>query len=265
MLDSVKIARRQSEIRQQLAALVGKEKPSDDEVRQVEALDAEYRTNEVRYRASLITEDTERREAGADLETRSDREFAELLSRFELRQVVMTLNDGRALDGATTEVVQELRTAGGFRGVPVPWGALEMRNTVAAGTPDPISTQPIIDRLFPASVAGRMGAQMVAIDSGAMEWPVVTSSVTAGWGATEAGNVAGPTAFVTTDKPMKPDHNLGVQMRISRKAMMQSGTALEDAIRRDMQGAIGSKLDEAVFRGTGADGQPLGVITGAAT
>ena len=265
MLDSVKIARRQSEIRQQLAALVGKEKPSDDEVRQVEALDAEYRTNEVRYRASLITEDTERREAGADLETRSDREFAELLSRFELRQVVMTLNDGRALDGATTEVVQELRTAGGFRGVPVPWGALEMRNTVAAGTPDPISTQPIIDRLFPASVAGRMGAQMVAIDSGAMEWPVVTSSVTAGWGATEAGNVAGPTAFVTTDKPMKPDHNLGVQMRISRKAMMQSGTALKDAIRRDMQGAIGSKLDEAVFRGTGADGQPLGVITGAAT
>ena len=265
MLDSVKIARRQSEIRQQLAALVGKEKPSDDEVRQVEALDAEYRTNEVRYRASLITEDTERREAGADLETRSDREFAELLSRFELRQVVMTLNDGRALDGATTEVVQELHTAGGFRGVPVPWGALEMRNTVAAGTPDPISTQPIIDRLFPASVAGRMGAQMVAIDSGAMEWPVVTSSVTAGWGATEAGNVAGPTAFVTTDKPMKPDHNLGVQMRISRKAMMQSGTALKDAIRRDMQGAIGSKLDEAVFRGTGADGQPLGVITGAAT
>lgn len=264
MLESVKIARRQSEIRQQLAALVGKEKPTDDEVRQVEALDAEYRTNEVRYRAALIAEDTERREAGADLETRSDREFAELLSRFELRQVALNLHEGRALEGATAEVVQELRSAGGFRGVPVPWGALEMRNTVAAGTPDPITTQPIIDRLFPASVAGRMGAQMVSIDSGAMEWPVVTSSVVAGWGATEAGNVAGPTAFVTTDKPMKPDHNLGVQMRITRKAMMQSGAALEAAIRRDMQGAIGAKLDEAVFLGTGADGQPIGVITGAA-
>jgi HK97 family phage major capsid protein len=265
MLESVKIARRQSEIRQQLAALVGKEKPTDDEVRQVEALDTEYRTNEVRYRAALIAEDTERREAGADLETRSAREFAELLSRFELRQVALNLHEGRALEGATAEVVQELRSAGGFRGVPVPWAALEMRDTVAAGTPDPITTQPIIDRLFPASVAGRMGAQMVSIDSGAMEWPVVTSSVTAGWGATEAGNVAGPTAFVTTDKPMKPDHNLGVQMRITRKAMMQSGAALEAAIRRDMQGAIGAKLDEAVFRGTGADGQPLGVITGAAT
>ena len=31
MLDSVKIARRQSEIRQQLASLVGKETPTEDE------------------------------------------------------------------------------------------------------------------------------------------------------------------------------------------------------------------------------------------
>jgi hypothetical protein len=32
-----------------------------------------------------------------------------------------------------------------------------------------------------------------------------------------------------------------------------------------MQGAIAVELDKAVFRGTGANGQPLGVITGAAT
>lgn len=39
MLDSVKIARRQSEIRQSLAGLVGKDHPSEDEVRNIEALD----------------------------------------------------------------------------------------------------------------------------------------------------------------------------------------------------------------------------------
>ena len=85
MLDSVKIARRQSEIRQALAGLVGKENPTEDETRQMETLDGEYRTNETRYRAALVAEDQERREAGADLETRSDREFAELIGRFELR------------------------------------------------------------------------------------------------------------------------------------------------------------------------------------
>ncbi len=115
MLDSVKIARRQSEIRQALAGLVGKESPTEDETRSMETMDAEYRANETRYRAALIAEDTERREAGADLETRSDREYAELVGRFELRQVALAIDEGRALSGATKEVVDELRSKGGYQ------------------------------------------------------------------------------------------------------------------------------------------------------
>ena len=265
MLDSVKINRRQSEIRQALAGLVGKSDASADEIRQMETLDAEYRTNETRYRAALIAEDTERREAGADLETRSGNEWANLVAGFELRQVALALDEGRALSGQTAEVVQELRSAGGYRGMPVPWAALEQRNTVASGAPNPLSTKPIIDRLFPASVASRMGVQRIGIDAGLTEWPVVTSSVAAGWAATEGGNVSGPTAYTTTDKAMAPNNTLGIQMRISRKAMKQTGTALEEAVRRDMNGAIGQALDQAIFLGTGSSGQPLGIIAGAAT
>lgn len=262
MLDSVRISRRQSEIRQALAELAAKPQPTEDETRSMEALDLEYRTNETRYRAALIAEDTERREAGADLETRSDREYSELMARFELRQVALALDTGRTLDGATAEIVTELRNVGGYRGIPVPWAALEMRNTVAAGTPDPISTRPIIDRLFPDSIAARMGAQMIQIDHGATEWPVTTAGATVGWQATETGNVGGPTPFQTTDRPMKPDHSLGVQMRLTRKAMLQTGSALEQAVRRDMNAAMQAELDRVTFLGTGSDGQPLGVITG---
>lgn len=265
MLDSVKIQRRQSEIRQKLAELVGKENPSDEETRSMETLDAEYRQNETRYRAALVAEDDERRAAGDELETRSGQEWADLMGKFEMRQVALYLDEGRNLDGATAEIVQELRSAGGFRGIPVPWAALEMRNTVAAGTPDPIRTMPIIDRLFADSVAMRMGAQMIQIDAGAVEWPVATQGATAAWQATEGGNVGGPTAYQTTDKPLKPDSTLGVQMRITRKALKQSGAALEAAIRRDMSNAIRVEMDKAVFLGTGSDGQPLGVISGAAT
>jgi len=267
MLDSVKIARRQSEIRQALAGMVGKENPAEDETRSMETLDGEYRTNETRYRAALVAEDVERREAKGELETRGGREWSELVAGFELRQVALALDEGRQLDGKTAEVVAELRSQGGYRGVPVPWAALEARagETIASGTPDPIQTRPIIDRLFPDLAAARMGAQMINIDSGAIEWPVVTSSVAAGWADGKLANVAGPTTFATTDRALKPEHNLGVQLRISRKALKQSGAALEDAVRRDMNGAIGVALDKAVFLGTGANGQPLGVITGAAT
>lgn len=267
MLESVKIQRRQSEIRQSLSELAGKAEPSAEEIRSMENLDAEYRTNETRYRAALTAEDGERREAGAELETRSAREFADLVAGFEMRQVVLALDEGRSLSGQTAEVVQELRSAGGYRGVPVPLMAFEVRagETIASGTPDPIQTRPIIDRLFPGSVAAQMGAQLIQIGSGAVEWPVTTSAVTAGWAATELGNVPGPTTYATTDKALKPDHNLGIHMRVSRKAMLQSGAALEQAIRRDMSGTMAAELDKAIFRGTGADGQPLGIIPGVAT
>ena len=121
MLESVKITRRQSEIRQSLAELAAKPEPTDDETRSMDEMDREYRTNETRYRAALIAEDEERKEAGAELETRSADEWAELIGGFEMRQVALALDEGRQLDGQTAEIVTELRSAGGFRGIPVPW------------------------------------------------------------------------------------------------------------------------------------------------
>ena len=150
MLESVKIARRQSEIRQQLAALVGKATPTEDETRSMEALDAEYRTNETRYRAALTAEDSERREAGTELETRAGRQWDDLVTGFELRQVVAALEEGRALSGQTAEIVSEMRNAGGYRGIPVPLAALEQRalvagTTVSADVPKPVTLRPLIE------------------------------------------------------------------------------------------------------------------------
>lgn len=267
MLDSVKIARRQSEIRQALAGLVGKESPTEDETRSMESMDQEYRGNETRYRAALIAEDTERREAGADLETRSDREYAELVGRFELRQVALALDEGKALSGATKEVVDELRSKGGYQGVPVPLAALETRagETVAAGVPNPVTLRPIIDRLFPASVASKLGVQSINITSGELAFPVATAGAVFGWQTTELANVGAAQTFATTERSLNPDQTGGAQMVISRKALKQSGEGLEQAIRRDLNAVIGAELDRVVISGSGAAGQPLGIIPGAAT
>lgn len=267
MLESVTISRRQSEIREQLAVLAGKPEPSEDEVRSMTDLDKEYRRNEARYRAALIVEDEERREAGADLETREGRQWDDLVQSFELRQVALALDEGQQLDGATAEIVQELRAHGGYRGIPIPWAALEVRTgeTVASGVPDPIQTRPIIDRLFPSSVAARMGAQLVNIDHGAVEWPVTTQGALVGWQDGETAAVGAAQAYQSADRPMKPDQTLGVQMKITRRSLKQSGAALEQAVRRDMSASMSVAMDQAVFLGTGANGQPLGVITGRST
>jgi len=265
MLNSVKISQRQSKIRQDLAALVGKEEPTEEETRAMEGLDKEYQDNEVRYRASLIAEDEERQEASEDLETRSDKEWSKMMDGFELRQVALAIDEGQVLDGATNEIVTELRSGGGYRGFPVPWEALEMRagETVAAGVPDPIRTAPIIERLFAGSVAAKMGGRMINIGVGEMEYPVTTSSVSAGWTTSETGDVPGPSAYATVDRPMAPDHNLGIQMELTRKSMKQTGNALEQAVRRDMNGAISEAMDKAVFQGSGSAGEPTGLLAGA--
>lgn len=274
MLDSVRIQRRQSEIRQSLAELVGKENPTEDETRSMSDLDTEYRTNETRYRAALIAEDQERREAGDELETRDGREWADMMGRFELRQVARALGeDGRALDGVTAEVVSELREHGQYQGIPIPFAALALEpraleqragETVAGGVMDPIRTMPSIDRIFAASAATRMGASMINIDTGEVEYPVTTSAVQAGWQATETGDVAGPTVYATTDRPLIPANTLGITMTLTRKTLKQAGQALEQAVRRDMNGTISEELDKAIFLGTGVAGQPSGVVDQAA-
>ena len=232
----------------------------------METLDSEYRGNETRYRAALISEDTERREAGAELETREDRDFAGLVERYELRQVALHLDEGRQLDGATAEVVAELRSQGGYRGVPIPYAALlETRagETVAASVPDPVRTMPTVERLFADGVAAQMGVRTIAVGSGQVEWPVVSSAIAAGW-VTELGAVP-VQQFTTADRLLKPINELGVQVKITRRSLKQAGQGIENTIRRDMAATMREQLDAAVFLGTGTGGQPLGILPGAST
>lgn len=267
MLKSKQIEHRQSEIRQQLSELAGKDTPTADETRSMESMDSEYRTNETRYRAALIAEDSERREAGADLESRSDRQFADLISRFELRQAALFIDEGKAMTGATAEVVQEMRNAGGYQGVPIPYAAImETRagESIAADQVNPKAIRPTVDRLFPASVAARLGVQSINIAQGEVAFPVATAGAVFGWQTTELGNVGAANPYETEERSLNPDHTGGAQMVISRKALKQAGTGLEAAIRRDLNAVISTEIDRVVVNGTGTAGQPLGFIPGAA-
>ncbi len=267
MLESKKIELRRSEVRQQLATLAAKTEPTADELRSMETLSTEYNTLETRYRASLLAEDTERREAGRDLETRGDREWSDLVGKYELRQAVLFLDEGAALSGQTAEVVSQLRGGGGFRGVPVPYDVLRMEKrtgeTVASGILDPVTHRPIIEQLFPSSVATRLGGEIITIDSGTLAYPLLTAGAVFGWQSSETAAVGAASAATTSDKTLKPDYTAGTQMVITRRSLKQAGPGLEMAIRRDMNSAMAEGLDAAVLAGSGVSGQPTGFVTGA--
>lgn len=267
MLDSMKITRRQSEIRQELSSLVGKDTPTEDETRSMDTLDKEYRANEIRFRASLVSEDEQRDEAKGELETRSGTEWAAMMGKFELRQVALALDEGAAINGATKEIIDEMRSAGGYQGIPIPYSVLEQRagETVASGTIEPQALRNTIDRIFPGSVAAKLGIERINIAQGSLAFPVATSGAVFGWQTSETGNVGAAAAYATTERSLSPDYTGGAQMVITRKALKQSGEGLEAAIRRDLNAVIGAELDNITVNGLGSAGEPLGIILGATT
>ena len=179
----------------------------------------------------------------------------------------MALDEGTAINGATKEIVDEMRAAGGYQGIPCPLAALETRagETVAADQINPQTIRPTIDRIFPNSVAGSLGVQRIGIARGELAFPVATSGAVFGWADGELANVGAASKYATTERSLSPDYTGGAQMVISRKSLKQAGEGLEQSIRRDLNAAIATELDRVVVNGTGANGQPLGIIPGAAT
>ena len=94
MLDSVKIQRRQSEIRQSLAELAGAETLTEETRSKMDSLDQEYQDGERKFRAALINEEEESEKAKGELETSGAQEWADMMAGYELRQVALALDEG---------------------------------------------------------------------------------------------------------------------------------------------------------------------------
>lgn len=268
MLESKKIQMRQSEIREKMANLQKADKLTDQQKAEIRSLGSEYADNEAKYRAALIAEDADRKAANDALgDNGAANEWRKLIDKFEVRQVVGVLAEsGGTLQGQTKEVVQEMRNVGGYRGVPIPLEVLETRagETKADDVANPVQTRPIIDRLFPGSVMQRMGVQLVNVGAGALEYPIVSSAIQADWTGSETGDVSGPVKYATDERSLAPNHNLGVQVSITRRALKSHG-GLETAIRRDLAGTMAAEMDKAVFLGSGSNGQPSGIIAKASS
>lgn len=266
MLESVKIARRLSEVREKANVLSAVENPTDDQVTEMRGIEKDYPALEVQYRTALLAESSERQQHEKDFETREGTEWAKLVSGFEIRQAVGALDTGEQLRGQTLEAVQEMRSRGQFQGVPIPYAALCLEKrageTIASGTPNPVTTMNYVDRLFAETVFAKMGGQTMVFDFGESEIPIVTQGVQTGWASSETGDVASPQAFQTADRNLSPDYTLGAQVTLTRKSMKQSGSQLEQAVKRDLNSAIAVALDTACFLGASTSGEPSGLLVG---
>lgn len=115
-----------------------------------------------------------------------------------------------------------------------------------------------IDVLRNRSVAYRMGARRMAGMVGNVTVPRQTAAATAYWLSTEATSVT--ESQQTFGQLSLTPKTVGAYTEISRQLMLQSSPDAESIVTGDLGKVAGLALDIGVLRGSGASGEPTGII-----
>ncbi len=146
----------------------------------------------------------------------------------------------------------------------IPWGVFARDLNVAAPSAGgnlvgSVTSNPL-DVLRPYSIVARMGVESDPGLTQNLLVPNLGTAVTGKWLANESDtlNTSDPVIGVTTSMPKTG----GALVKASYKFMRQAAQA-ERFIRQQLLGAVGAMLDQAVLQGTGASGQPTGLLVAA--
>ena len=144
----------------------------------------------------------------------------------------------------------------------IPFAALQTRDLTAASAPGGghlvgVDVGAPVDVLRPWSVAAAAGITVLPNLVGNLALPRVTTAATAGWVGTEASSFVEPQP-VFGQAALTPK-TAAATVDFSRQWRMQAQAA-ETLLRAQLLRAVGELVDAAFFAGSGAAGQPLGLL-----
>lgn len=114
-----------------------------------------------------------------------------------------------------------------------------------------------IDLLRSRMLLPTLGARMMNGLVGDVSIPKQTGGSTAFW-VTEDSDI--PESSVTVGSVLLRPRSVGGHSILSRKLLLQSSPDAERLVREDMAAQLARKIESAAYNGTGADGQPLGIL-----
>lgn len=161
---------------------------------------------------------------------------------------------------------REARTGAGFH-LAVPVGLLlgnpETRDGQTAGTPAaggmlvPNTIASPLDRFRPALKTEGMGATVLRGLTGNLELPALDSSGSAAWVAENGNATRSAAAF---GKVAMAPKTVAGEYRVSRRLMLQSGTAVDSILKSDLGLILAQAVDFAAIAGTGTGNMPRGIL-----
>jgi HK97 family phage major capsid protein len=115
-----------------------------------------------------------------------------------------------------------------------------------------------IEILRARSVAMRMGATRMTGLVGNVTVPTQTGAATAAWLANETA-AAGESDQTFGQMALSPK-NVAAYTEVSRQLMLQSSPSAEQIVMNDLAAVVALAVDQAAINGSGASGQPLGIV-----
>ncbi len=233
------------------------------------ALEAEVQTIDSQIAREERMAEYERQEQRG--ETVHGGEFDRELRNYSLASAINGALAGR-LSGREAEIDQELKrgresrsgTSGIHLAVPseIILGGIEQRSqTVGAAAAGgfTVATQlgAVADRYRPALKVESMGATVMRGLTSFVDLPNMIESGKTKWVAENEN--ADRTSVKFAKVSMAPKTVTG-EYRLSRRLMLQSQTAIEDLLRRDLGFLLAQALDSAALNGSGAGAEPLGIL-----
>ena len=242
---------------------------SADQTAKFDQFKTELEGIEKQIERQRFIDEAERRMQGQQITGTGDGQFDTLCREASLQRAIASQID-RSVDAAREiEISQELARRSGRRpqGLFVPLNALVERRvqTVGGDAANIVGTQVLadqfIDALRPATVLGTLGARVITGLREDIAIPKMDALTPAAeWLETEGTSAltGGDHSFTqVTGAP----HHVGLLTTWSRKTMLQSNPSIEQLVRADFTNKLAAAIDLAGLAGSGADGQPEGILT----
>ena len=257
-----KLELEQSEKRQKINELLGKDELTDEERAELETLTKRMQQIEVEMRAAIVAEGEEESRAAELFEDNGETaEVRALRGRVRLGAYLEAALEQRSVTGAEAAFNAALEIpAGRF---PLELLAPEPRTEARATTDtDSAAMQGTwLDRLFSQTAAMRLGITFRSVMPGIASYPVTTAGASAAQrGREEAASDAAWTVGVTE---IKPTRNAVRALFTEEDAARLPG--LEEALRRDLGMALTEGVDRVIFLGDDGANENTADITGLTT
>ena len=236
--------------------LVAQENMTEEELTELQALEAKVKAKGIQYDSAKRSEDLESRAAEElDGESSEGREYRELRSKVGLNRYIAAATEKRAVSGAEAEFNQMFGV--GLHRFPLEILA-PVEERAKTGVDTAVGVNRWLDRLFSVSAAKRLGVTFESVAPGMKSYPVILTGATGKQrGRTEDAAIAAWTVGVTE---LKPTRN-SVHAVFSREDDLRN-PGLQDALTRELRMAVVDAVDLSVFEGDTGANEDTADITG---